>query len=64
MPGVAAMMAGLGCPVFALDGKPVGVLVLRSLPQQARSAGNPGAEAMPVIIPAADVMEGKKQIAP
>jgi len=64
VPGITTMMAGLGCPVFTLDGKVVGLLVMRSIPRGAGGSGSPYGDNMPVIIPAADVLEGVKQAAP
>jgi len=63
VPGLTTMMAGLGCPAFDLDGKAVGILVLRTIPRGAGSSEREG-DTMPVIVPASDVMEGAKQATP
>jgi len=64
VPGLPTMMAGLGCPVFALDGHVIGIVVVRSIPQHAGGSDSPYGDSMPVIIPAADVTEGAKQASP
>jgi S1-C subfamily serine protease len=48
-----------GCPVFSLDGRIIGVAVLRLIPPQAR--GSSDEEMMHIILPAADVLETAKQ---
>jgi len=53
--GVNAWVSGLGCPVFALDGKLVGIVVMRSMPATAGGPGGGGSSNMPVVLPAADV---------
>lgn len=66
VPGLATMEGGLGSPVFALNGKVVGVLLLRVM--RARGAGlgamfggMGGMGILPVILPAADILEVAKQ---
>jgi len=49
-----------GCPVFSLDGKVIGLIVMRVMPSAAGSAGGRG-DWTPVILPAADVLEVVKQ---
>lgn len=53
--GVNAWVSGLGCPVFALDGKLVGIVVMRSMPAIAGGPGGGRSSNMPVVLPAADV---------
>jgi len=62
VPGLMTMVAGVGCPVFTLDGKIVGLLVIRSMPGAAGSSDTGYGNAMPVIIPAADVIQGARQV--
>jgi hypothetical protein len=62
VPGPAAMSGGLGRPVFTLDGKAVGILVMRSMPGAAGSGHGGRPMMLPVIVPAADVLETAKQI--
>lgn len=60
-------MAGLGSPVFAADGKYLGMLALRSVPSQ----GRPGMGAMlgggmslgllPIVVPASQIAEAAQQ---
>ena len=52
-------MTGLGCPVFTLDGAVVGVLVVRAVPSV--SSGDPYGDAIPVVLPAADILETAQQ---
>lgn len=56
-----------GSPVFGLDGAPIGIVLIRSAPPDGEvgvgsmpwNLGN--MPAMPVIVPAADILEGAKQ---
>ncbi len=57
--GINTWMAGLGCPVFSLDGKAVGVLVVRSIP--GGGSGGFGGDSMPVVLPCDDILEVAKQ---
>ena len=58
--GINTWMAGLGCPVFSLDGKAVGVLVVRSIPGS--GSGGPGGDSMPVVLPCEDILEVAQQV--
>jgi hypothetical protein len=65
--GVGQGTSGIGGPIFALDGKPLGLLLLRSMAPE--SEGNLGSmfsssEAlgiMPIVVPATDIRDGAKQ---
>lgn len=59
--GLNTWMAGLGCPVFALDGKAVGVLVVRSIPGSSSGSGGAYGDSMPVILPCDDILEVAQQ---
>ena len=48
-----------GCPVFSLDGKLIGITVLRMIPAQSASSSDEGI--LDIILPAADVLETSKQ---
>jgi len=66
VPGVAAMSTRLGAPVFALDGTPVGMLLLRTSPESSSSmssasGGIGGSNMLYVVLPAADVLDAAKQ---
>lgn len=63
IPGNDPTNTGQGSPVFRLDGKIVGVFVLRAI---SADAGNDRGQSnvMPIILPAADVLEGVKQVPP
>lgn len=66
VPGVAAMATRLGSPVFALDGAPIGVLLLRATPQtsnsmSSNSGGIGGSNALYVVLPAADIADAAKE---
>ena len=57
---------GLGCPVFSMDGKLVGIVTMRILPGQGIDmgmllGGQGGMGIMPVILPAEDIIEAAKQ---
>jgi len=58
------MGGGLGCPAFTLDGKVVGLLVLRLMPSAAGGMGSMfgGMGGMlPVVLPSQDILEVAKQ---
>jgi hypothetical protein len=59
--GVSSWVAGLGIPAFTLDGKIVGITVMRSIPSAAGSSEEGGATSMPVVLPAADILKVAKQ---
>ena len=64
--GMGALESELGCPVFTLDGKVVGILVLRVLPSRDAGMGSmfggmSNAGMLPVIMPSDDVLEVAKQ---
>lgn len=67
IPGPVAMDAGLGVPVFSLDGKVIGMLMLRILPSKGTGMGNifggmSGMGMLPVVLPAEDILEVSKQV--
>jgi hypothetical protein len=64
VPGLPTMMAGLGCPVFTLDGQAVGLVVVRSIPSEAGGYESRRGNTMAVVIPAADVTQGAGQAGP
>ncbi len=64
--GLDTMAASLGAPVFAMDGNPIGILIMRTLPSGASSSsswssGIGGTGMMYVVLPAGDVAEAAKQ---
>jgi hypothetical protein len=59
--GIGTWVAGLGIPAFTLDGKVVGITVMRAIPSAAGSSEGGGATSMPVLLPAADVLKSAKQ---
>ena len=64
--GMGAMESELGCPAFTLDGKAVGILVLRVLPSGGGGMGSAfggmsSAGMLPVILPSEDILEVAKQ---
>ncbi|MFB3883287.1 MAG: serine protease [Armatimonadota bacterium] len=59
--GIGTWIAGLGVPAFTLDGKLVGITVMRSIPSAAGSSEEGGASSMPVLLPAADVLKSAQQ---
>ena len=66
VPGIAAMATRLGAPVFGMDGSPIGVLLLRAVPQSSssitsNSGGIGGDNTLYVILPAADIVDAAKQ---
>lgn len=64
--GMGAMESELGCPVFTLDGKGVGILVLRVAPSGGGGMGGMfgGMSSMgmiPIILPGQDILEVAEQ---
>lgn len=57
--GINTWTAGLGCPAFALDGKLIGITVMRAIATASGSSG--GSDSMPVVLPAADILKVSKQ---
>jgi len=61
---------GMGGPVFGSDGKPVGVLLLRSgksetgLGMAAMLSGPNNLGIMPVVVPIDDIVDSAKQVPP
>jgi hypothetical protein len=68
VPNSANPFGEMGTPVFSLDGKVVGVLLLRMAPPEggggmaAMLGGTSGLGMLPVILPAADIREVAKQV--
>jgi S1-C subfamily serine protease len=68
LPGRAINEGGLGSPVFTLDGKIVGILLLRLQKTDGRMGigslfgGSSGLGIMPMVLPAEDILEAVKQI--
>ncbi len=64
--GMGALESELGCPAFTLDGKVVGILVLRLLPSRDAGMGSmfgmSDAGMLPVILPSDDILEIVKQV--
>jgi len=65
VPGIAAMSTRLGAPVFALDGHPIGILLLRTAPESksgmSSSSGGIGeANMLYIVLPAADILDAAK----
>lgn len=63
-PGIPMMAPSLGSPVFSMDGSPIGVLLLRTLPggSDSRQVSGIGARGvMYIVLPASDVLEASKQ---
>jgi len=63
IPGDDPTSTSQGCPVFRLDGKVVGVFVLRAISSEA-TAGNRRNNVMPIVLPTEDIVEGAKQVPP
>ena len=61
--GLGVWVAGLGVPAFSLDGRIVGITVMRAIPT-AGSMGGSGANSVPVIMPAAEILEVAQQAPP
>jgi S1-C subfamily serine protease len=57
--GVNTWIAGMGCPAFALDGKVIGITVMRAIPRASGSSDS--SNSMPVLLPAADILKVSKQ---
>lgn len=63
IPGDDPTSTSQGCPVFRMDGKVVGVFVLRAISSEA-TAGNRRNNVMPIVLPTEDIVEGMKQVPP
>jgi S1-C subfamily serine protease len=63
IPGNDPTSTSQGSPVFRLDGKVVGVFVLRAISAEAGQGGRRNS-VIPIILPAADIAEGLSQIPP
>jgi len=63
IPGNDPTSTSAGCPSFRLDGKVVGIFVIRAISAEAGSAGRRD-NVMPIILPAADILEGVAQVPP
>ena len=66
VPSANAMEGGLGCPVFTLEGKVVGILVLRVAPSMGGGMGSmfggmSGMGLLPIILPSEDILEVAEQ---
>lgn len=64
VPGAASMMSDMGSPVFGLNGKSIGLLILRTTPRGDVDDGGFGVGSMgmlPMILPAADIVKVAKQ---
>lgn len=65
--GTGQGLSGIGAPVFALDGKLLGLLLIRSITPEGEGnlgsmfSGGESLGIMPVIVPAADIRDGAKQ---
>ena len=59
--------SGVGSPVFSLSGTPLGVILIRNAPAEGEAnvasvfSGTGGLGIMPIIVPAADILEDAKQ---
>ena len=59
--------SGVGSPVFSLSGEPLGVILIRNAPSDSEAniasmfSGGSGLGIMPIIVPAADILEDAKQ---
>jgi hypothetical protein len=68
VPDISAGAATLGSPAFALDGKLLGVFVMRSLKSKGRGGGilgmmsNPQENFTPIIVPCDDILKAAKQV--
>jgi hypothetical protein len=62
--GVNAYMWSLGCPVFTPEGKVVGITVMRVMPTADAGEGLSRGKQLPVVLPAADIVEVAKQLQP
>lgn len=63
IPGNDPTSTSQGSPVFRLDGKIVGVFVLRAISGDAGSGGRRN-NVMPIVLPVQDIIEGTKQVPP
>ncbi len=63
IPGNDPTSTSQGSPVFRLDGKVVGLFVLRAISAEAGEGGRRNS-VIPIILPAADIAEGLGQIPP
>lgn len=63
IPGNDPTSTSAGCPSFDLDGKIVGVFVLRAISAEAGTAGRRD-NVMPIILPAIDILDGVAQVPP
>ncbi len=63
IPGNDPTSTSAGCPSFSLDGKIVGVFVLRAISAEAGNAGRRD-NVMPIILPAVDILDGVAQVPP
>ncbi len=63
IPGNDPTSTSAGCPSFSMDGKIVGVFVLRAISAEAGTAGRRD-NVMPIILPAADILDGVAQVPP
>ncbi len=63
IPGNDPTSTSSGSPSFRLDGKIVGIFVLRAINAEAGSGGRRD-NVMPIILPAVDILEGVTQVPP
>jgi hypothetical protein len=68
VPGLDSMMLGPGCPVFSLNGKVLGLLVVRTMSSGTGGTGLSSSSlsdtnTMPMILPVAEILEVAKQVA-
>jgi hypothetical protein len=63
IPGNDPTSTSAGCPSFSLDGKLVGIFVLRAISAEAGSGGRRDS-VMPIILPAVDILDGVEQVPP
>ena len=61
IPGNDPTSTSAGCPAFRLDGKIVGIFVLRAISAEAGSGGRRD-NVTPIILPATDILEGVTQV--
>lgn len=61
--GFDVWVAGLGVPTYTLDGKLVGITVMRAIPAAGTVSGS-GNNSVPVVMPAAAILEVAKQAPP
>ena len=66
IPGDTMTTSTQGCPIFSLDGKVIGVFVLRAIRDTSGGQAMMGAgqNVMAIIQPAADILEGASQVEP